>query len=365
MERKNCYFISFILLIVVWLAGCDSYAEPSELPSVPSAAEQDHTLEEDVTVIRTLKIGLSMDTLVEERWEKDRDMFKEAVEALGAEVEVKAANGNDALQIAQAETLISQGVDLLVLVPHNAEAAATIVGKAQMAGIPVISYDRLVKNANIDLYISFDNEKVGELQAEAITALVPEGKYVYIGGASTDNNAHLLKEGVYNVLQPFIERGDITVVYDQWTEAWMPANAKQNMQAALIANDNDIDAVIAANDATAGGVIEALAEQGLAGKVPVAGQDAELAGLQHIVNGEQAMTVYKSIKSLTEQAAEIAVRMASGEVIETDTTINNGKKDVPTVFLTPVAVDKTNIEETIIADGFHRAEDIYHGLPNK
>lgn len=356
---KKSPLIVVILFNLSILIGCTSSVGEYNDKDDQSYLEQGSEEENDEVLNEALKIGLSMDTLEEERWVKDRDMFVDAVEALGAKVEVKAANGNDALQIAQAETLISQGIDLLVLVPHNAEAAATIVGKAQMAEIPVISYDRLVKNANIDLYISFDNEEIGILQAKTMTELVPKGNYVYIGGPATDNNAHLMREGVYSVLQPFIEQGDITVVYDQWTDAWLPINAKLNMRAALKANDNNIDAVIAGNDATAGAVFEALKEQGLAGKVPIVGQDAELLGLQRIISDEQVMTVYKSIRSLTEQAADIAIRMARGETIETDQTINNGKKDVPTVFLTPIAVTKDNIEETIIADGFHQAEDIY------
>lgn len=289
-------------------------------------------------------------------------MFKEAVESLGAEVEILAANGDDAVQIAQAETLISQGVDLLVVVPHNAEAMAAIVKKAHLAGIKVIAYDRLVKNSEIDLYVSFDNEKVGELQANAITKLVPKGKYVYIGGAETDNNAHLFKRGVFKVLQPLIDKGDITVVYDQWSKDWTPANAFENMEAALKANHNQIDAVIAANDATAGGVIQALAAQRLAGKIPVAGQDAELAGVQRIVQGTQIMTVYKPIKALTEKAAELAVMMAKGEEVKADRKINNGKIEVQSVLLSPIAVDKLNIDQTIIADGFHNRDDVYKVL---
>ncbi|WP_423189044.1 sugar ABC transporter substrate-binding protein [Alkalibacterium sp. f15] len=351
-----CIFIFTAILLV----GCTNNSEESSRDfdsteingSVKEISKNDEAE-------RKLKIGFSMDTLVEERWEKDKLMFKESIESLGAEVEIKAANGNDALQIAQAETMISQGIDLLVLVPHNAEAAASIVGKAQMADIPVISYDRLVMNANVDLYISFDNEKIGALQGYSITQLVPEGKYVYIAGAKTDNNAHLMKKGLYEVLQPFIQDGKIEVVYDQWTDAWMPENAKANMKAALLANENKIDAVIAGNDATAGGVIEALEEQGLSGKIPVVGQDAELEGVRRIVAGTQSMTVYKSIKSLTEQAAEIAVKMAGGETIETVTTINNGKKDVPTVLLTPVVVDQSNIMETVIDDGYHMRDDVY------
>ncbi|WP_067841675.1 sugar ABC transporter substrate-binding protein [Amphibacillus sediminis] len=359
MALKKINLCTLIVLLNVGIFGCETKLE--EDPSEQVTAELNEAQEQDTEASvpdQKLKIAFSMDTLVEERWEKDRDMFVEAVKALGAEIEVKAANGNDALQIAQAETLISQDPDLLVLVPHNAEVAATIVGKAKMAEIPVIAYDRLVKNANVDLYISFDSMKVGALQAEAITELVPKGKYVYIGGASTDNNAHLLKEGVFSVLQPYIEKGDITVVYDQWSDAWTPASAKLNMEEALAANDNQIDAVIAANDATAGSVIEVLEEYGLAGQIPVAGQDAELAGIQRIIDGTQAMTVYKPIKELSKQAAEIAVRMAGGEMIETNLVTNNGKKDIPTVFLDPIAVNQDNIYETVIADGFHQLEDL-------
>nr|WP_285848128.1 MULTISPECIES: D-xylose ABC transporter substrate-binding protein [unclassified Mesobacillus] len=306
-----------------------------------------------------LKIGFSMDTLEEERWPRDRDFFKEAVESLGAEVVIREAKGDDTLQIVQAETLISEGVDLLVIVPHNAEAVATIVNKAHSAGIKVISYDRLVKNSSVDLYISFDNELVGELQAKAITKLVPKGKYVYIGGANTDNNAHLLKKGVFNVLQPFIDKGDIQIVYDQWTENWTPENAYANMKAALEINNNEIDAVIAANDATAGGVIKALEAQGLEGKIPVAGQDADLAAAQHIVQGTQTMTIYKPIKTLAYEAARAAIKMAEGEIITANRKMNNGKMEIPSLLLAPIAVDKNNIDDTIIADGFHRRDEVY------
>ncbi|HZG84805.1 sugar ABC transporter substrate-binding protein [Paenibacillus sp.] len=312
-----------------------------------------------------VKIGFSMDTLLEERWLKDRELFKAAAESLGAQVDIMAANGDDALQIAQAETLISRGIDLLVVVPHNAEAMATIVEKAHSAGIKVLAYDRLVRNASVDMYVSFDNERVGELQALAITKLVPRGNYVYIGGAETDNNARLLKKGVFHVLQPLIDRGDIRIVYDQWTDNWVTANAYANMQAALAANGNDVDAVIAANDATADAVIRALAEQGLAGKVPVAGQDADLTAAQHIVGGRQTMTVYKPIKALAQAAAELAVKLATGEAATANRTISNGKIEVPSLLLEPIAVDRSTVDETIIADGFHKREDVYRSVETK
>lgn len=353
-----------IPVLIFIVSACEksdkSLEETSDKP-VLSSTDPDKT---EVTKEEKIKIGFSMDTLEEERWIKDRDLFKEAIESLGAEVEILEANGDDALQIAQAETLISQGIDLLVVVPHNAYATAAIVNKAHSAGIKVVSYDRLIKNADIDFYISFDNELVGEMQARAMTKLVPKGKYVYIGGAVTDNNAHLFRKGVYNVLRPLIDNGDITVVYDQWTKDWTPANAFKNMEAALKANNNQIDAVIAANDATAGGVIEALALQGLAGEVPVAGQDADLAALQRIVEGTQTMTVYKSITTLTQAAAKLTIDLAKGESIEADRKINNGKTEVPSLLLSPVHVDKQNIDETILVDGFHSRQDVYKNEEN-
>ncbi|GGG91053.1 D-xylose ABC transporter substrate-binding protein [Paenibacillus radicis (ex Gao et al. 2016)] len=306
-----------------------------------------------------IKIGFSLDTLQEERWQKDRDLFKAAAQKLGADVEVLAANSDDAKQIAQAESLISQGVDILVVVPHNAEATAAIVEKAHEAGIKVLAYDRLIKNSDVDLYVSFDNERVGEMQAEAIVAKAPKGKYVYIGGSEADNNAHLFKKGAMNVLQKYIDSGDIQIVYDQWSKDWNPAAALSNMENALTANNNKIDAVVAANDGTAGGAIQALTAQGLAGKIPVSGQDAELAAAQRIIEGTQTMTVYKPIKALAEKAAELAVKLAKGEDVGADKKVNNGKIDVPSILLDPIAVTKDNIDATVIADGFHSKEDVY------
>ncbi|WP_253945004.1 D-xylose ABC transporter substrate-binding protein [Paenibacillus sp. NEAU-GSW1] len=306
-----------------------------------------------------IKIGFSLDTLQEERWQRDRDLFKAAAEKLGAEVEVLAANSDDAKQIAQAESLISQGVDVLVVVPHNAEATAAIVEKAHEAGIKVLAYDRLIKNSDVDLYVSFDNERVGEMQAEAIVAKAPKGKFVYIGGSEADNNAHLFKKGAMNILQKYIDSGDIQIVYDQWSKDWNPAAALTNMENALTANNNQIDAVIAANDGTAGGAIQALTAQGLAGKIPVSGQDAELAAAQRIIEGTQTMTVYKPIKALAEKAAELAIKLAKGEDVGADKTVNNGKIDVPSVLLDPISVNKDNIDATVIADGFHSKDDVY------
>ncbi|GEM_PF-30300 len=309
---------------------------------------------------RPLVIGFTMDTLLEERWKKDRDLFRAAAEKLGAKVVVKSADGDDARQVAQAEAMISQGVDVLVVVPHNAEATAAIVSKAHKEGIKVLSYDRLITNADVDLYVSFDNVEVGRLQAKAMVAQVPQGNYAYIGGAATDNNAHQFKEGVFDILQPMIDRGDIRIVYDQWSKDWKPMYALDNMREALAANGpTGIDAVIAANDATGGSVVQALDEYGLAGKIPVAGQDADLAAIRRIVAGTQTMTVYKPIGHLAEETAKLAIALAKGEKPSTNRWVNNGKIEVPSVLLPPIAVDASNIDKTVIADGFHSRQDVY------
>jgi D-xylose transport system substrate-binding protein len=346
----------FMLVILLMISSC----KPQEdINMNGSSSKPTPAMQEIETNGDTIKIGFVMGTLLEERWQKDRDLFKKAVEHLGAHVEVYSADGNDALQIWQAEKLISQGVDLLVIIPQNAESAAAIVEKAHAAGVKVLSYDRLVTNAEVDMYVSYDNEKVGELQAKSITKLVPKGKYVYIGGAEIDNNAHLIKKGAFSVLQPLIDNEEITIVFDQWTKDWLPSNAKANIELALDANHNQVDAIIAPNDTTAGAIIEVLEERGLAGKIPVTGQDADLAAVRRIVSGEQAMTVYKPIQELTETAAELAVKLAKGEEIGNDLKINNGKVEVPSVLLPPIAVNNDNLDETIIADGFHTKKEVY------
>jgi D-xylose transport system substrate-binding protein len=249
-----------------------------------------------------------------------------------------------------------------VVIPHNGEVAASIVEAAKRKNVPVISYDRLIKNSEPDLYISFDNEKVGEMQAKYLTEKAPKGNYILIGGAQTDNNAKMFRAGQMRILQPFIDKGDIKIVADQWAKDWQPDEALKHTENALTMNRNDVVAVVASNDGTAGGSIQALNKQGLNGKVIVSGQDADLAALQRIVAGTQTMTVYKPVSKLARIAAEAAVALAKKEKIETNGKVNNGKIDVPSILLEPISVDKGNIEETVIKDGFHKREDIFKGL---
>ena len=307
---------------------------------------------------KDIQIGMAIDDLRLERWQKDRDIFVKQAESLGADVFVQSANGNEETQISQIENMINRGVDVLVIIPYNGQVLSNVVKEAKQEGIKVLAYDRMINNADIDFYISFDNEKVGELQAQSLIEKVPEGNYFLMGGSPVDNNAKLFRAGQLKVLKPLIDGGKIKVVGDQWVDGWLPENALKIMENALTANNNHIDAVVASNDATAGGAIQALSAQGLAGKVAISGQDADLAGVKRIIAGTQTMTVYKPITELATTAATIAVELGNDKKPKTDATLNNGLKDVPSRLLTPVEVDKSNIDSTVIKDGFHKKSDL-------
>ena len=308
---------------------------------------------------KKVRIGFLMDAFQQERWQKDKAMFEARAKELGAELIVQAADGDDDLQMKQAESMLTQGVDVLVIVPHNAEVAGSIVDLAKRQNVPVVSYDRLVKNSAPDLYVSFDNERVGELQAKYLFERKPTGNYVLIGGAPTDNNSLLLRKGQLNILQAAIDRGEVKVVADQWAKEWLAEEALKHVENALTNANNNVDAIVMSNDGTAGGAIQALTTQGLAGKVLISGQDAELGALQRIVAGTQSMTVYKPIIRLAPAAVDAAYALAKGEKLNTVRTVNNGKIDVPSILIEPVSVDKTNIDETVIRDGFQKKDDVY------
>lgn len=310
-----------------------------------------------------VRIGLSLDSLQLERWQHDRDAFEAKAKELGAEVFVQSADGVDAVQVKQCENLLTQGVDVLVIVPHNGEVMASVVDSAKRQGVPVISYDRLIRNSPVDLYVSFDNKRVGEMQAKYLLDHAAKGNYILIGGAPTDNNAHLIRDGQMDVLKPAIDRGDIQIVADQWAKDWLPSEALQEVENALTQANNNVVAVLTSNDSTAGGAVQALEEQKLAGKVLVSGQDADLAAVQRVAEGTQSMTIYKPIVPLASKAAEAAVALAKGQKVETVMTVNNGSRDVPSILLDPVVVDRGNIVDTVVKDGFLKMDDIYRNIP--
>ncbi len=294
---------------------------------------------------------------------KDMPYFKAKLAALCSNCTLIYSNAKqDApTQQTQAEAAITNGANVIVLDPVDGAAAAAIVTKAKAANIPVISYDRLILNtADLNYYLSFDNAAVGALQGNALlTAL--SGKtmpqIVQINGDPADNNAKLFKQGAHSVLDGKVKYGK---EYD--TPGWLPANAQTEMSGALTALANKVDGVLAANDGTAGGAIAAMKSAGLNPLPPITGQDAELAAIQRILAGEQTMTVYKAIKAEAEAAAQLAYDLAFGVAVPSSMTngktVNNGKADIKSVLLTPVAVNKTNVQSTVVADGFWTKADI-------
>ena len=297
------------------------------------------------------KIGFSIDDLRLERWAHDRDYFVAAAKAMGATVNVQSADASESRQNAQIENLISRGMDVIVIVPFNGKVLGNVINEAKQAGIKVISYDRLILGADIDAYVSFDNVRVGQMQAQGVVDAAPTGNYYLLGGAPTDNNAKLFREGQMKVLQPLVDAGKIKIVGAQWVPEWSPTTALADTENALTANKNDIQAIVASNDALAGGAIQALAAQGLAGKTAVSGQDADLAAAQRIEKGTQTMTVYKPLKLIAGTAAKVAVELAKGQAPAYTSKMNNGQKDVDTILLTPIAMTKANLGR-LVTDGY-------------
>lgn len=310
-------------------------------------------------------IGFSMDTLKEERWQRDKELVEKRSKEVGATINIQVANGDDSQQIKQAENMLTQGVDVLIVAPHNGEIAASIVEAAKRQGVPVISYDRLIKNSDVDLYVSHQVVKMGEMQAKYLLDHVNKkpANFVIVGGSPTDNNALLLHQGQMNILKPAIDRGDVKIVTDQYAKEWQASAALNIVENALTQSNNQVDAVVCSNDGTARGAIQALEGQNLAGKVLVSGQDADLASLTLIVLGKQTMTVYKSIQPLAYAAVDSAIKLARGEKVTTVDTIENGKKPVPAILLEPVAVDRANLLDTVVKDGYHTLAEICANVP--
>ncbi|MCS0589653.1 D-xylose ABC transporter substrate-binding protein [Massilia norwichensis] len=298
------------------------------------------------------KIGFSIDDLRLERWARDRDYFTAAADKLGAKVYVQSADASEQRQIAQIENLISRGVDVLVIVPYNATVLNNAIREAKKAKIKVVSYDRLILNADVDAYVSFDNKAVGELQAQSLVALKPKGNYYLLGGAPTDNNAKILREGQMKVLQPLVDKGDIKIVGKQWVKDWSASEAMAIVENALTANGNKIDAVVASNDGTAGGAIQALAAQKLTGKVAVSGQDADLAAVRRVIAGTQTMTVYKPLREIASTAASVAVQLVRNQKPAYNAQLDNGFKKVDSVLLKPIMLNKANVD-LLVKDGFY------------
>ncbi|MCR5595293.1 MAG: substrate-binding domain-containing protein [Lachnospiraceae bacterium] len=304
----------------------------------------------------TIEIGFTFDSFIIERWERDRDVFVSRAHELGAEVNVQNANGDVDEQISQIEYFIDKKVNAIVIVAVDCTALSNVIAKAHRAGIKVISYDRMVSDANSDLYISFDNEKVGDLMAGAIISQIGKtGNILMINGPLTDNNVPAVIKGFKDRLTP--GRTSIENVY--YCNGWRPEYAFDYVNRYLAENPDTIpDAIMCGNDSIAGQTIKALAEHKLAGQVVVTGQDADLDACQRIVEGTQYMTVYKPVEKLAARAAELTVEMIQKGYIETEDKMNDGTYQVPYEKLEPIEVTAENMDEVIIGT-FHQRNEVY------
>ncbi len=311
------------------------------------------------------KIGFLMDTLEIERWEKDKESFEQRISELGGTLIVRVANGHSPTQLDQAMELLYEQVDVLVVIPVDLHASRDIVEEAHKKKVPVISYDRMIRDCNVDYYVSTDNIGIGELQAEYLSKMAPQGKYALLGGPTKDYNATLLHLGWMNILQPLIQKGDIDIVIDQYVDDWDADHAYQIINGFLNNSNNDLDVIIAGNDELAEGAIRALKEHDLQGDVLVAGQDAELEAIRNIVAGHQTITIFKPIDAMAQSAANMAMKLANDEgPVNASITVNNGHKLVPSILLSAQVVNEDNVEITVASEEFMDEEDIYQYQEN-
>jgi D-xylose transport system substrate-binding protein len=309
-----------------------------------------------------IKIGFSIEAVKGERWQTDLDEFQQRAHELGGAVVTRSANGDDNLQFRQVNELLDGGIDVLVFLPHDTSKAARIVKAAHAKHVPVISYDRLA-SAAVDLYIGFDLFSVGLEQAQSLVDRAPKGNYLLLGGSPLDANSKVVRAGQMKVLQPFIDRGDIHVLADVWVPEWSATDAYIMVTKELNELKAPPTAIVASNDAIAGGAIQALEDKGWSGGVLVSGQDADLAAIERIFDGSQLMTVYKPVRDEARAAAEAAMKLARHEGIESQTQVANGTLTTKAILLTPICVTRENAKQTVLKDGFQQLEVVKQGLP--
>ncbi|UWS09980.1 D-xylose ABC transporter substrate-binding protein [Phaeobacter inhibens] len=331
----------------------------SGVSALAFAATASMALAEDVTV------GVSWSNFQEERWKTDEAAIKAALEAKGATYVSADAQSSSAKQLSDIESLIAQGVDALIVLAQDAQAIGPAVQAAADEGIPVVAYDRLIEDGRA-FYLTFDNVEVGRMQARAVLEAQPSGNYVMIKGSPTDPNADFLRGGQQEIIQSAIDSGDIKIVGEAYTDGWLPANAQRNMEQILTANDNKVDAVVASNDGTAGGVVAALTAQGMEG-IAVSGQDGDHAALNRVAKGTQTVSVWKDARDLGKAAANIAVEMAEGaamgDVAGGAAWTSPAGTELTARFLEPIPVTADNLSVVVDA-GWITKEALCQGVTN-
>jgi D-xylose transport system substrate-binding protein len=333
-DKTKTIFAIFFIVGVIILTGCQSGSD--------------------------VKIGFLIPAGEGYRWPVDQGYVEKAAAEMKVDVVTRSAGNDENIQLKQAKELLDEGVDVLIVVACNSNTAAAIVRDAHEKGVPVIAYDRIIKNCDLDYFVTFEGEQIGKLMVDHAVANRPEGNYVMLYGEASDMNAILIKDAQEAALAPHIASGKINLIYKTFVEDWNSENAYQIMRTILAFSDKTIDAVITSYDGLALGAIRAMEEYGYTGGTIITGQDAELPAIKAVVDGKMSLTVYKSIKTIANAAVSLAVKSARKEKInDVKSTINNGRIDVPSLLLSPIPVDKNNIRSTVIADGFYTEEQVY------
>jgi D-xylose transport system substrate-binding protein len=371
IRSKSWKFVGLLILAVLVVSACAPAATAAPAEAAAPAAEE--------PAGKTI-IGLSFSDFATERWKNEETLMRKLLEEKGYEVVSAEANHDVKLQNDQIDNMVTQGAKVLIVIAEDGDAAATAVTAAAKAGVKVIAYDRLIKSPDISAYISFDNVAVGYNEADGVVKALDienwdvagkgPARIIKMGGSPTDNNAILVRQGQDQILDPLEEAGKIEIVADQWVDNWDAAKAVTLMENMLAAAGNDVDGVVASNDGTALGALQAMKAQGLAGKVPISGQDATADGCNSIVKGEQTVTVFKDIRLLSPMAVDLADKLAKGEDLGltmyklSDLTLNKDLAgEVPCNFLPVVQVTKDNVYDVVVKSGFQAYDDVYRDIP--
>jgi len=385
--KKFALVLLVVLTISSMLIGCTSTAPAAnapapaaEEPAAPAADSAD-TAEEVPAVAEPIKVGLSFSDFATERWKNEEVLMRGLLEGMGYEVLSQEANHDVKLQNDQIDNMVSQGVKALIVIAEDGDAIVTSVDKAADAGVIVIAYDRLIKTSKIAAYLSFNNVEVGRQQALGVMKALDienwdvdangPARVVKLGGSPTDNNATLFRQGQDEIVDPYVEAGKVEIVADQWVDNWDAANALKIMENVLTAAGNDIDAVVASNDGTALGALQAMSAQGLAGVVPISGQDATADGCNSIVKGELTVSILKDIRNLGPLATQLADDLIQGKgAIEltsyslAELTLNDALTgNVDCLFLDVQQVNADNVYDLVVVSGFQSYDDVYRDIP--
>jgi len=373
--------IAMLLIMSFALAACGPAAtQAPAATSAPAATDAPVVEETEAPAQEAIKVGLSFSDFATERWKNEEILMRGLLEDMGYEVLSQEANHDVKLQNDQIDNMVAQGVSALIVIAEDGDAIVTSVDKAADAGVHVIAYDRLIKTSKIAAYLSFNNVEVGRQQALGVMdALDIENwdveangpaKVVKLGGSPTDNNAILFRQGQDEIVDPYEEAGKVEIVADQWVDNWDAANALKIMENILTAQGNDIDAVVASNDGTALGALQAMAAQGLAGKVPISGQDATADGCNSIVKGELTVSILKDIRNLGPLAVQLADQLITGEgdleltsYSLADLTLSDLQGDVDCLFLDVQQVNADNVYDLVVKSGFQSYDDVYRDIP--